>query len=184
VIDRPTDNQDRPKWYAHGDKKEQLFVDKVCPWANIVGVTLHPQKVAGDPTYIDLLDNGREVDLKWRSEPFFLAGELYGIDPQRCLSFNVKDWRRYNSHYPQWAGLWAVLDWRERWSREISQHLFEVRPMIGVYWVYRQTLEDLISRDRLPIHRYKERRDDKRNAKDSYLVDCGLYAVPQREEFV
>jgi hypothetical protein len=183
VIDRPQDNQDRPAWYAHGDGKEQVFVEKVAPWAGISGVRLHPKKVAGDPTYIDLLWHESECDLKWRAEPFFLAGERYGVDPQRCLTFNVKDWHRYEEHYPNWRGLWVVLDWRERWSREVNYCLYEVRRMVGVYWVYRETLTDVIERGALPIHCYKDRKHDAHNARDSYLVDLSRYGLAQREEF-
>ena len=88
---RPTDLNDRQAFYELGDKYEKAFVKKMRK--KNYDVQINPDKET-NKTAIDLLWDGKLVELKTRRTPFFKSGN-YQIDPNHAVTINGKDIDNY-----------------------------------------------------------------------------------------
>jgi hypothetical protein len=162
------DTEDKGWWVIEWAKHEQLFVAQVCPRLGLAA-TINPAK-QHDRYAPDLLVDGRVADLKCQQTPFFKARVLYNLDPQYVVTFNRKDYMRYQRTYPGIV-IYFWLDWQVR-EMAIGRATFAVAPLAGVWRAPFAQLAALIERGAAPLHAYQRRRSDTQgNAKDSYLVD-------------
>jgi len=118
------DTEDRMAWYAQAHIHEQQFVDTRLPALGMVGI-INPAK-ATDVFAHDLMLT-MQADLKSVRTPLFKARELFGIDPQYAVTFNVKDWNRYTDLYPNIVVVFDV-DWKDT-SKVIGGITYRVQPM-------------------------------------------------------
>lgn len=87
-----------------------------------LNVEINPAK-STDPTAPDLLVNGRIADLKVQNTPFFSASS-YSMNPQFTVTFNRKDYERYDAMYPEievyfWIN-WTQLSWKNYSVKELN----------------------------------------------------------------
>jgi len=162
------DTEDKHWWVIEWAKKEQLFVGQVCPALGLLA-TINPAK-QHDRYAPDILVDGKMADLKCQQTPFFKARVLYNLDPQYVVTFNRKDYLRYQRLYPG-ISIYFWLDWQLR-EMLIGRSTFVVQPLAGVWRVPFAQLATLIETSNVPLHAYQRRHDDLQgNAKASYLVD-------------
>ena len=122
-----------------------------------------------DPFTHDLFVNF-PADLKSVRTPLFKARELYGIDPQFAVTFNLKDGERYASQYPNIVVVFDV-DWKET-SKEIGGTVFSVDPMHVTYAGFLDDIRSAITADGGKRIDYSRRVDDTAgNAKSSWVFD-------------
>lgn len=112
-------------------------------------------------------------DLKNIRTPLFKAQELYGIDPQYAVTFNVKDGERYRSLYPNIVVIFDVK-WEEL-SREIGGTLYQVEPMHVTYAGLLDDISNAVKAGGSKRIEYQKRVDDTLgNAKASWVFDVRL----------
>jgi hypothetical protein len=165
--DRP-DTEDKLSWCSNAESDERLFVSDVVPQFG-GDIVIHPDK-ATSPYGPDLwLPKSRlPGDLKFQQTPFFTA-RRYGLGPQYAVTFNVKDFERYRSLYPD-----IVLFFWVRWGETSypPDTSLDVSPMEGVWWERFSVLKKAAVYGRMPRHTYRNRVDDEcGNAKESFLFD-------------
>jgi hypothetical protein len=162
------DTEDKQWWVIEWAKKEQLFVTQVCPALGLTAA-INPAK-QHDRYAPDIVVQGKIADLKCQQTPFFKARVLYNLDPQYVVTFNRKDYLRYQRRYPS-IDIYFWLDWQVR-QMQIGQSTFTVQALAGVWRAPFARLARLIETNNAPLHAYQRRRDDLQgNAKESYLVD-------------
>lgn len=160
--------EDKAWWVEEWRGAEFDFVDRVAPALGLDAV-INPAK-ASDPFAADLVVDGRVADLKCQRAPFFRAGELYGLDPRWSVTFNRKDFLRYERLYPDLV-LFFWVAWLQS-SLVLRGRVLSVAPIAGVWRVEFSDLADRIRSGGVPLHSYQRRVDDlSGNAKDSYLFD-------------
>ncbi len=153
--------EDKEVWTKIGLKREHEFCEMMK--ANGFDVEMNPEKIKNKYAP-DLLVEGRSVaEVKCQRTPFFTAGR-YGIDPTYAATFNEKDRSRYQGEYPNlpiffWCKWTSLLDYG-----------VTVEPIDRVYLVGFQRLQREII-DPKKLHEYERRKNDKVNAKDSYVID-------------
>lgn len=155
--------EDKLSYCKFGVEKELEFVKDIVPQLGL-DIVINPDKELNKYAP-DLLYNNELADLKTQLAPFFTAGR-YNKDPQYTVTINKKDLVRYWTRYRDITIFF--------WIRFKSEYRFKVRTqeLHGVWKTDLDTLYQLKSQDKLPIHSYINRQDDKLgNAKDSYLVD-------------
>lgn len=162
--------EDKQYWYDKGDALEQEFVTSVAP---VIGVDaiINPEKKT-KRTAPDLLIGGEQYgELKSRETPFFMAEELYGLNPQYTVTFNVKDDHYYRTNHPDIPVYFWV-----RWRDNLTYKNKKVVPMEAVWEIPYKEISDLIARNVFPKHTYKRRvADTQGNAKDSYVIDLLMW---------
>jgi len=95
---------------------------------------------------------------------------LYNLDPQYVVTFNRKDYLRYQRLYPS-IMIYFWLDWHVR-EMVIGRSIFAIAPLAGVWRAPFAQLAGLIEHSNTPLHAYQRRQGDTQgNAKESYLVD-------------
>ncbi|WP_309572503.1 hypothetical protein [Deinococcus sp.] len=162
--------EDRAHWFALGCEQEAAFVADTAPRLG-ARMSINPAK-ATDEYAIDLLWEVRPgehvpTDLKTQSTPFFSA-RTYGKDPGRTVTFNFKDLRRYERHYPQARVLFHV-NWTLT-QMTLRGQVCRVPPLHGVWWADIPGIRALVNRDDAR-HAYQRRVGDTQgNARDSYLL--------------
>ena len=108
-----------------GEELEEAFIREIVPKINGLTLTIHPDK-RFNPMSIDLYNpiTGLVADLKTQNTPFFTAvsgpfvspynNESY--DPTYTVTFNRKDYERYQDLYPDayiyWCVNWQQLQWK------------------------------------------------------------------------
>ena len=113
------------------------------------------------------------VDLKNVSTPLFKAQELYGIDPQYAVTFNVKDGERYRREYPNIVVIFEV-NWQEL-TREFSGTVYEVQSMHVTYAGFLDDISNAVKAGGNQRIEYQKRTDDTLgNAKASWVFDVRL----------
>lgn len=109
-------------------------------------------------------------DLKTVRTPLFKAAELYGIDPQYAVTFNVKDGVRYKTLYPNIVVIFDV-----KWdvcSMDINGVAYRVEPMHSTYAGFLQDIRAAILKSGNRKITYAQRvADTNGNAKESYVFD-------------
>jgi hypothetical protein len=162
------DTEDKQWWVIEWAKKEQLFVTQVCPKLGLIA-TINSAKQQNRYAP-DIVVDGQVADLKCQQTPFFKARVLYNLDPQYVVTFNRKDYLRYQRLYPRIV-IYFWLDWQVR-EMLIGRSSFVVAPLAGVWRAPFAQLAALIEHGTAPLHAYQRRRGDTQgNAKESYLVD-------------
>jgi hypothetical protein len=158
--------QEKGFWCEHGLEKEHVFVNKV---GSRFGVEMNKDK--DDSPYVpDLFQthNQKIADLKTQNTPFFQSKQKYGISSQYAVTFNVKDYKRYSSLYPDIAIYFAV-EWTVTKFVGYGRSQ-EVKPMRGVWWTDLTRIKEMVKTS--PRHSYQQRVGDKKgNAKDSFIFD-------------
>ena len=109
-------------------------------------------------------------DLKTVRTPLFMAQELYGIDPQYAITFNLKDALRYKDLYPNIIVIFDVK-W-EVTQKELNGKVYQVQPMHITVAGFLSTIRDAIKKSGGHKIEYKRRVEDTQgNAKTSYVLD-------------
>lgn len=163
----PTDTEDKIAWCrdAEGDEKAfavgRLFTLGLGGYINVAK--------RSDPFTHDLFINF-PADLKSVRTPLFKSRELYGIDPQYAVTFNVKDAQRYAKLYPNIVVVFDV-NWSVT-SMEIGGREYSVEPMHATYAGFLEDIRAAVVAAGSKTHSYQRRVDDtKGNAKASYVFD-------------
>lgn len=86
-------NEQKSKWIAKGDKREDTFRDFIAPQ---LGMQLVDGVKYGVDFY-DAADNDRPVELKYRDKPFYMAQKLLNMPPQYTVPINCSNLTRYGS---------------------------------------------------------------------------------------
>lgn len=156
------DTEDKAWWLSRGEELEVDFINQFGGSLD-APVRLNPKK-REDPTLPDLLYDGNLADLKVQTTPFFTASR-YGLDPNFCVTFNRKDWSRYNDHYPGLVVIFWV-DWKQ-----LSYGKLRVQPFSGIFKLSMDEINQMVIRG-APEHAYQRRQNDQiGNAKSSFLFD-------------
>lgn len=110
------------------------------------------------------------TDLKTVRTPLFMAQELYGIDPQYAVTFNLKDANRYKELYPNIIVVFDVK-W-ETTQKEFNGNVYSVEPMHVTVAGFLSNIKIAIKKSGGHKIDYKKRVEDtKGNAKTSYVFD-------------
>jgi hypothetical protein len=158
----PHNTEDRHWWYAYGEQEEARFVD-VCLNHLKLDAKINPDKFVNKYAP-DLVVNGILSDLKSQTTPFFTANK-YKLDPRFTVTFNRKDYERYNSLYPN-IDIYFWINWTQTESKWGSVNYFA-----GIYTLPFSDLKKLIERP-APEHYYVNRQNpNDLNAKSSFLLD-------------
>ncbi|WP_409522349.1 hypothetical protein [Nitrincola sp. MINF-07-Sa-05] len=162
----PHDTEDRGWWYLHGEKLEEKFVS-ICRGKLKINASINPQKI-DDKTVPDLIVEGALADLKTQNTPFFTVSR-YNMDPRFTVTFNRKDYERYQALYPDIV-IYFWLDWTQtRWQKN------EVEYLGGVFRLPFSAIVAMIESG-APEHHYVHRQSpEDRNAKSSFLLDVRTF---------
>ena len=136
-------NEDKDFWCDYGEDLEQDFLNGNYP------VTLNPDKL-GDPYTHDFFIH-LPCDLKSIKTQWKFSKEMFGISPDKAVSINEKDLRRYRDIYPN---LVMIIDvaWGDVYLLPVKRAL------------------DLIKAKKAKRHEYINRKDDRAgNAKISWV---------------
>lgn len=138
---------DKADFYAYGTAKERLFVRMIAPKYGL-SAEIHPAKES-DKYHPDLLVDGKIADLKAKEEPFFMALDMFKIDPQYCVSFDVHDMERYAKLFPEieiyfWVNWSVVVKEFRGWTYRVDQ--------VNSVWV--GTLDE-INQHHVAVHKRK-----------------------------
>lgn len=112
-------------------------------------------------------------DLKTVRTPLFKAHELYGIDPQYAVTFNLKDEERYRNLYPNIVVIFDI-----KWDlteMQFNNTVYKVNPMHMTFAGFLTDIKNAIKVNGDQKINYKKRVDDEQgNAKSSYVFDARL----------
>lgn len=163
------DPQDKDAWVDIGNELEHEFVDTVAPRLGL-DAEINPVKEGhdGNEYAIDLIVDDKHTDLKCQATPFFMAKELFGIDSQYAVSFNVNDYERYKKKIQNVGGI-DILFW-VTWPDEKS-HGTSIDAMEGIWKVSMAEIIVMVEHQNALINDYNNREKGTRNAKDSYMLD-------------
>jgi hypothetical protein len=167
-------------WVIAALDEERKFVEERLPQLGLTG-HINPDKQF-DPYAPDLIVEGLLSDLKSQHTPFFKAGEIYGIDPQYAVSFNLKDDVRYSEKYSDVVVIFDVA-WKTT-EMTIRGETFHVDPIRRTYAGYLGHVKRVVKECGNHRHNYMRRYDDtKGNAKDSWILDARKLELldPQEE---
>ena len=110
-------------------------------------------------------------DLKTVKTPLFKARELFDIDPQYAVTFNLKDGKRYAEKYPHIAVIFDV-EWKDHCSILIGGIKYEVQPMHQTFVGFLADIRNAIIKAGNKKIQYARRvHDDQGNAKESFVFD-------------
>lgn len=130
---------------------------------------LNPEKIKNKYTH-DLF-SVFQSDLKTVRTPLFKAEELYGIDPQFAVTFNVKDGVRYRDLYPNIVVIFDVM-WDDPCSIVLGARRYQVDPMHQTYAGFLSDIRSAIQKSGNKKIEYRKRiYDTVGNAKQSYVFD-------------
>lgn len=151
------------------EKWELEFCSDVAPRYGITA-EINPNKVV-HPEDNDLLvhlPDGKHVigELKPNFKPFFMAGKLYGIDPQYAFAFNLRDLRDIPLD-----GI--VFVWLR--FKRVTGYGVSIEYMEKVYGEWGHVFVHKIKTANAPVHEYQRRIDDPINAKRSYILDARMF---------
>jgi hypothetical protein len=109
-------------------------------------------------------------DLKTVRTPLFMAKELYDIDPQYAITFNLKDGVRYKELYKNIIVMFDVK-W-EITEKTMNGKVYSVDPMHVTVCGFLSTIKDAIKKSGNKHIDYKNRvNDTSGNAKTSFVLD-------------
>ena len=160
---KPEDTENKEPWLAFGEQREDTFIKEVAPRLGL-SARKNPEKET-DPTAIDLIVDGKPTDLKTQETPFFTAEKKYDLPPQYVVTFNENDYYRYKEKNSLDVIFWV------RWHETVKGWGASVEPMEGVWRVSFEHIEADIDEREVPLHQYKRRKGDLKNANASYLLN-------------
>jgi hypothetical protein len=103
--------------------------------------------------------------------PLFKAQELYGINPQYAVTFNIEDWDNYTDSYRNAVIIFDV-QWRDSLSMVINDVEYRVEPMHATYFGFLTDICQAIEAGGKKVISYQRRVNDTRgNAKESFVFD-------------
>ena len=143
-------NEDKEFWCKAGLAAEGEFLvsSGIKGW----GLCFNPLK-SDDPYTHDYVGMC-QIDIKTIKTQWRKSQSLFGIPPDRAISINCKDFRRYSKLYPNILILCNVT-WQSR-----------------LYLLTIDRARRLVMEGKAKMHSYQNRVDDtKGNAKDSYIFD-------------
>ncbi len=112
------------------------------------------------------------ADLKTVRTPLFKAEDLFGLDPQYTVTFNLKDALRYKSLYPNIVVIFDVMWDHPGCEMEIGGRQYRVEPMHETYAGFLPSIRSAIEKSGNHKIEYLRRRgDDSGNAKASFVFD-------------
>lgn len=159
--------EDKQAWCRAGEGWEREFVETRLPFFNLEG-GINPQK--DNDRYTHDLQLTFPSDLKSVSTPLFKARELYGIDPQYAVTFNVKDARRYWRLYPNIIVVFDV-NWQTT-VKMFGSEAYEVQPMHRTWAGFLKDIANAIKASGCKLIAYQRRvNDNSGNAKASWVFD-------------
>lgn len=154
--------EDKPAWCAAGAQAEVEFCQRLRKFGFGGGINIEKES---DPFVHDLFLT-LPSDLKSVRTPLFMARELYDLDPQYTVTFNVKDGQRYARLYPN---ILVVFD--VRWDTLKWNH-YEVEPMHRTYAGFLPDIRRAIKQSGSQRIKYQRRISDTAgNAKESFVFD-------------
>lgn len=164
--------EDKAAWCEAGAQAEVAFARRLRKFGFSGGINIEKDE---DPFTHDLFVTVPS-DLKTVRTPLFMAQELYGIDPQYAVTFNVKDGVRYARLYPNILVIfdvkWEVTSWRDK----------QVQAMHRTYGGFLPDLRRAIRAAGCQRIQYQRRINDTKNAKESFVFDVRLlseFAQPE-----
>lgn len=159
--------EDKKAWCSAAEAQERAFAVNRLFDLGLSGA-VNVEKRA-DPFTHDLFVNF-PADLKSVSTPLFKAQELYGIDPQYAVTFNIKDGKRYAEKYPNIIVIFDI-NWAET-EKEMSGQMYRVNKMHETYAGFLDDIRRAIRLDGNKQIEYSRRVDDTNgNAKASWVFD-------------
>jgi len=159
--------EDKLAWCEKGADAEALFTVGRLFELGLVG-HINLEKIQNIYTH-DLFVQFK-ADLKTIRTPLFKAFELYSIDPQYAVTFNLKDGERYAKLYPNIIVIFDVK-W-EQTSMNIGGFVYEVNPMHETYAGFLSDIRKAIKKNGNKKIEYIKRADDNHgNAKASWVFD-------------
>jgi hypothetical protein len=112
-----------------------------------------------------------QTDLKTVRTPLFKSQEMFGIDPQYAVTFNVKDGIRYSELYPNIVVIFDV-EWQRQCSMVIGGVNYEVQPMHQTHVGFLSDIRNAILKSGNKKIQYAKRMNDTQgNAKESFVFD-------------
>ena len=161
------DTEDKLTWCKKGEHDEAVFAVGRLFQLGLAG-HINPEKLTNKYTH-DLFVQFKS-DLKTVRTPLFKSQQLYGIDPQYAVTFNLKDGERYAKLYPNIVVIFDVK-W-EQTSMEIGGQRYSVKPMHQTYAGFLNDIRKAIMKAGNRKIEYARRVDDSiGNAKASWVFD-------------
>ena len=161
------DTEDKLRWCEQGEHDEAVFAVGRLFQLSLAG-HINPEKLTNIYTH-DLFVQFKS-DLKTVRTPLFKSQQLYGIDPQYAVTFNLKDGERYAKLYPNIVVIFDVR-W-EQTSMEIGGQRYSVKPMHQTYAGFLNDIRKAIMKAGNRKIEYARRVDDSiGNAKASWVFD-------------
>tara|TARA_B100001123_G_C15317318_1_gene1026608 strand:- start:264 stop:800 length:537 start_codon:yes stop_codon:yes gene_type:complete len=163
------DTEDKSYWVQKGREEEDIFCRDIAPMYGIDAI-INPQKDE-NPYDHDLMvmKKGRyePAELKSVKTPFFKASDIAGIPPNKCVTFNHKDYIRYMSKYfYRRLYIFFWVSWEECKRGDIKVDKVE-----GLWAASIHHIDDLITSRRSGYHKYSKRANLKDgNAKASHML--------------
>jgi len=167
TINLTMNTEDKLEWCKKANEDERTFsVDRLFNLGLVGHINLAKKT---DPYTHDLFIQF-QADLKSVRTPLFKAQELYGIDPQYAVTFNLKDGKRYAELYPKIVVVFDI-NWQEL-SKEINGKKYFVQPMHETYAGFLKDIGAAIRSGGSKKIDYQRRVDDTSgNAKSSWVFD-------------
>jgi len=156
--------EDKQAWCKIGEELEIRFCER---FGRRLGLSINPEKETNKYAPDLVLKSGKLADLKTQAEPFYKA-HTHGLNPLQCVSFNRKDFERYEEKYPEIKIYFWV-----RFTGG-TQYGVSVPRMEAVYSISLPEISMLWSDLLVPLHFYQKRLDDPVNAKSSLLLDTSM----------
>ena len=161
------DTEDKQAWCRVGEELEDVFAASRLPQFGLTG-GINDDKLYDKYTHD--LNIMFPSDLKSVRTPLFKAQDLYGIDPQYAVTFNVKDATRYTKLYPNIVVVFDV-DWQTT-SMVIGSTSYEVLPMHRTWAGFLKDIASAIKASGCRQISYARRTEDAAgNAKSSWVFD-------------
>jgi hypothetical protein len=162
------DTEDKLAWCEYGSNAEPVFASQRLFELGLAG---HVNLNKKENKYTHDLFVQFPTDLKTVSTPLFKSEELYNIDPQYAITFNVKDGHRYAELYPNIVVVfdikWEVLE------MEINGKIYKVEPMHITIAGFLSDIKRAIIKCGKKQIQYLRRKDDTNgNAKSSWVFDA------------
>lgn len=159
--------EDKQAWCDAAEAQERAFAVNRLFDLGLSGAVNVAKRA--DPFTHDLFINF-QADLKSVRTPLFMAKDLYGIDPQYAVTFNIKDGNRYAKLYPNIVVVFDV-NWAET-EKELGEKVYRVNKMHETYAGFLDDIRRAIMLDgskRIEYHRRTE--DTQGNARSSWVFD-------------
>lgn len=163
------DTEDKLAWCEKfGGETEFVFASKRM---HEIGLPTFVNPAKNQDKYTHDLYTIFPADLKTVRTPLFKSLELFGIDSQYAVTFNVKDGTRYAKLYPNIVVIFDV-EWKTQCSMIIGSKNYQVQPMHQTHAGFLQDIRNAIIKSGNKKIKYSRRVDDESgNAKESFVFD-------------